>query len=81
MNFKNIVFVALALYVFVDISVMLLKHYGLTTRDETCRNQVIEKYYEKHGSLEHFSKRSAMSNYVLMHGTLEGFPFKNQSER
>jgi len=75
MNLKNIVFGILALYVFVDISVMILEDYGIATRDETCRNQVMEKYYAKHGSLEDFPRRAAMSNYVLMNGTLEGFSF------
>lgn len=70
---KNAFFYFCALYVFIHLSGMVLEHYGMTTRDETCRNQVMEKYYAKHGSLEHFSKRAAMSNYVLMNGTLDGF--------
>ncbi|MBO8087727.1 MAG: hypothetical protein J7D61_16960 [Marichromatium sp.] len=63
-------------YVVADVSIMLSEHYGMTTRDETCRNEVMDRYYEKHKSLEHFSERSAMSQYVLMNGTLDGFVFE-----
>jgi len=75
-KFKYFLLYFCALYVFVDVSIMLLTHYGLTTKDENCRNKVMEKYYAKHGSLENFSKRSAMSNYILKNGSLDGFEWK-----
>jgi len=75
MNFKNIVFTILALYVFVDVGVQVLEHYGMTTRDETCRNEFRERYYKKYGSLEGSGKRAAQSRYVEEHGTLDGFSF------
>jgi hypothetical protein len=52
------------------------EHYGMTTRDESCPNEVMGEYYEKHKSLEHFYERLAMSQYVLMNGTLDGFVFE-----
>jgi hypothetical protein len=63
-------------YVVADVSIMLFEHYGMTTRDETCRNEVMDRYYEKHKSLEHFYERLAMSQYILMNGTLDGFVFE-----
>ena len=65
-----------AFYVFIDIGIMTLEHYETGTRDETCRNIVMEIYYNKYGSLEGFPKRAAQSRYVEDHGTLEGFIWK-----
>ncbi len=72
---KNIVLVVLAFYVFVDAGIQVLDHYGMTTRDETCRNEAQERYNKKYGSLEGFAKRAAQSRYVEEHGTLEDFRF------
>ena len=72
---KNIVLVILALYVFVDIGFQVLDYYGMTTRDETCRNESQARYYKKYGSLKGYAKRAAQSRYVEEHGTLKGFSF------
>jgi len=72
---KSGFFIILALYVFVDVGIQVLDHYGMTTRDETCRNESQARYYDKYGSLEGYSKRVAQSRYVEEHGTLEGFSF------
>lgn len=78
---KNVFYLFCVFYLFADISLILLDHYGLTTRDETCRNEIMAKYYEKHGSLENFYERSSMSNYVLMNGSLDGFEWKHQQSK
>ena len=76
MNIKNIALVILSLYVVVDIGAKVLEHYGMTTRDETCRNESQARYVKKHGSLEGYSKVASQMRYVEEHGTLEGFSFK-----
>lgn len=62
-----------AFYVFADIVIMVLDHYGLTTVDNVCRRESQARYYTKYGSLEGYGKRAAQSRYVEDHGTLEGF--------
>lgn len=74
-KFKNIVFILLALYAFIDISMKVAVSYGWTTLDNTCRNKSQEKYYSKYGSLVGYAKRASQVKYVEEHGTLEGFRF------
>lgn len=75
MNFKHIVFAILALYVIVDVGAQALGYYGMTTRDETCRNESQARYIKIYGSLEGYEKRVSQTRYVEEHGTLEGFSF------
>lgn len=63
------------LYVFVDLGSDFYCEYFSCTENNPCQREFTERYYNKYGSLEGFSKRATQVRYVEEHGTLDGFKF------
>ena len=74
-NLKTILIILCVIYVVIDLGTTFYCKNFECTKDDVCKREFMESYYNKYGSLDGFFERAAQVQYVKENGTLEGFIF------